>query len=154
MRSPPNDAARRGPGVGVGQVNHRDHITSAADLLAAVVPGGAQHVPDYVALAVLLHYASWAVAHLRRLHPADFTRPLHQVLARCAISDIRNYGLADLSTIRRLLDQSDAFLPQLVEIELRTLRRVADLIVRQEPVRWAVDQMVADRQHPQDRGAA
>ncbi len=154
MRSPPKDAARRGPGVGVEQINHRDYITSAAELLAAVVPGGALHVPDYVALAVLLHYASWAVSHLHRLHPADFTRPLHQLMARCAISDIRNYGRADLSTIRRLLDQSDAFSPQLVEIELRTLRRVADLVGRQELVPWAVDQMVADRQRSQDRGAA
>ncbi len=153
MRSPPKDAARRGPGVGVGLVNHRDHITSAAELLAVVVPGGAPHVPDYVALAVLLQYPSWAVAHLRRLHPADFTCPLHQIIARCAISDIRNYGRADLSTIRRFLVESDDFQPQLVGIELRTLRRVADLIVRQELVRWAVDQMVADRQHQKNRGA-
>lgn len=38
-----NDAApARDRGLGVGQVSHRDRITSASELLAAVVPGGAE----------------------------------------------------------------------------------------------------------------
>ena len=152
MIAPRKDAAQRELGEGVNSHAHLDYITAQAKLIAAVVPGGGPHVAEYVIVAALLHRPSWAAPHLRRLHPANFTRSLHRIMTRCAMSGIHNYGLADLRTICRLLDESGDFRSESVEIELRTLQRVADLIAREELVRRAVDQMVADRQHRQDRG--
>lgn len=128
MRHPSKDAARREPGMSVGQVNHRDHITSAAELLAAVVPGGARSLPDFVVLAALLDHPHLAAPYVSRLHPGDWTTDLHRIMARIALWHLRTIGRVDRRQLADVLNDAGTIQPASLALELATLGRVAELI--------------------------
>lgn len=151
---PKNGAPRPGTGAATINLMHtNDSRLSPLQLIARIIPVAAL-LADYIALAALLHRPDLAARHVSRLNPADFAKPLHQHVARMAVAHVRLLGCADLEQIRRLIVDSGGFASESLELELRTLRRVADLLVDQVIVDWAADALLADRPRRRERGAA
>ena len=154
MTTAKNGAPRPDTGACATDPLHHHHTRySLLVLIARIVPNAAL-LADFIALATLLHRPDWAARRVNRLHPSNFSKPLHQCIARMAIAHVKQLGRADLEQIHRLLADSGEFAVASFDLELCILRRVADLLAGQATVDWAADVLAADRQHPQDRGAA
>lgn len=154
MLGPKNGAPRTDAGAcTIDPLHPNDSRCSPLELIAWIVPDAAILV-DFIALSALLHCPNWAARHVNRLYPSDFAKPLHQHIARMAVAHVQQLGRADLVQIRRLIADSHDFASESVELELRTLRRVADLLVDQAIVDWATDTLLADRSRRREWGAA
>ena len=151
---PKNRAPRPDTGACTTDPLHSNYSRcSLVELIAQIVPDAAL-LADFIALAALLHRPDLAARHVSRLHPADFGKALHQHIARMAIAHVRLFGRADLQQIRRLVTDSGEFAVASLDLELRTVWRVADLLVGQAIADWAADALIADRPGRRERGAA
>lgn len=153
MTTAKNGAPRPETGACATDPLHHNHTRcSLVELIARIVPNAAL-LADFIALAALLHRPDWAARRVNRLHPADFAKPLHQCIARMAIAHVKQLGRADLQQIYWLVTDSGEVALATLDLELRTVGRVADLLVAQPIFDWAADALIADRQNRQIRGA-
>ncbi len=135
-----NATARRQPGTRQVQLT-----LDCNRLIAELVPYR-DLMAGYVVLAAMLHCPVVLDPFLSRLHPANWTTDLHQIMARIALHDLRSVGCVDRRRLERLLMSADIVMPRALPIELATLIRVADLIRDDAVVGDAVATLLARRQ--------
>ena len=114
-------------------------------LIAQLVPRR-ELSAEYVVLAAILHLPELVASYVASLHPHSWTLPLHQIVARIGLSNVRQLGRVDHLRLTGLLHDAGTIGPDQIELELATLARVAELSCANGVLADAVRALSGDRQ--------